>query len=148
MVYQRNSATRIHDCTVFARNWKDQTEVADLRQETYVKVYEAASQGKAFIRESLSFSDHAQPDNRQLRRSSIVQFEIIADVDALGIASNEPSPEHYAADRQQIRTLQTALDSLPPRCREVVIHRKIDGLSQREISKKMGITENTVERHL
>jgi RNA polymerase sigma-70 factor (ECF subfamily) len=42
----------------------------------------------------------------------------------------------------------SAIGELPPRCREVVTLRKIEGLSQREVARKMGITEDTVERQV
>ena len=44
--------------------------------------------------------------------------------------------------------LQAALDQLPPRCREAVVMRKIEGLPRREIAMRMGIAEKTVRRHI
>jgi len=41
--------------------------------------------------------------------------------------------------------LQKALDDLPPRCRQIVILRKIDGLPQREVAQSLGVTEEVVE---
>ena len=46
------------------------------------------------------------------------------------------------------RKLEAALDDLPARCRETFVLRKIDELSQREVAKKMGISEATVEKHM
>ena len=47
--------------------------------------------------------------------------------------------------RQEQRLLAEAIQALPERCREVLFLRKIQGLSQREIAARLGITENTVE---
>jgi RNA polymerase sigma-70 factor (ECF subfamily) len=44
--------------------------------------------------------------------------------------------------------VQDALDHLPPRSRDVVILRQIDGLSRREIAERLGISEQTVKWHL
>ena len=41
-----------------------------------------------------------------------------------------------------------AVNKLPPKCRSVVVLRMIDGLSQREISERLGIAVSTVEKHL
>lgn len=41
--------------------------------------------------------------------------------------------------------LAEAMRSLPVRCREVLILRKIHGLAQKEIAQRLGISENTVE---
>ena len=46
-----------------------------------------------------------------------------------------------------LRRLQTALDRLPPRCREVVIMGRIEA-SGREIATRLGIAEGTVSEHL
>ena len=44
--------------------------------------------------------------------------------------------------------MQAALDDLPPRCRQVVVLRKIDGLSQKEVARQMGVTTETVENQV
>jgi len=58
-----------------------------------------------------------------------------------------PGPNHSVAAREELRLLQSALDRLPPQCREAVVMRKIDGLSRKEIAARMGIAEITVRRH-
>jgi RNA polymerase sigma factor (sigma-70 family) len=51
------------------------------------------------------------------------------------------SPEMQAADRQQ---LTRALESLPPRAREVIILRELEGCSYKEIGEIAGIPIGTV----
>lgn len=41
--------------------------------------------------------------------------------------------------------LQSALDTLSERARQIFILRKVEGLSQKEIAEKLGITEAIVE---
>jgi RNA polymerase sigma-70 factor (ECF subfamily) len=50
--------------------------------------------------------------------------------------------------RPGLRLLQAALDKLPPRCRQVVLMRKVEGFSQKEVAKEMGITIETVENQV
>jgi len=47
-----------------------------------------------------------------------------------------------------LRLLQEALDNLPPRCRQVVLMRKIEGLSQKDVARQMGVTIETVENQV
>jgi RNA polymerase sigma factor (sigma-70 family) len=61
---------------------------------------------------------------------------------------DELTPERHASGRAELRLLQVALDALPPRCREVVEMRKVEGLSQRDVAARLGITEDTVERQV
>ena len=44
--------------------------------------------------------------------------------------------------------MQSALKELPPRCRQVIMLRRVHGLSQREVAQKMGIQEETVENQI
>ena len=44
--------------------------------------------------------------------------------------------------------LQDALEHLPERTRNILVLRRVHGLSQRETAKKLNISEPTVERHI
>ena len=46
---------------------------------------------------------------------------------------------------QESALVHDAINSLPARCREVVLLRKIKGMSQKEIAAALGIAEHTVE---
>ena len=46
------------------------------------------------------------------------------------------------------KALKEAIDTLPEKCREVFLLSKIEGLKNREIAEKLGISEKTVERHI
>jgi RNA polymerase sigma-70 factor (ECF subfamily) len=66
----------------------------------------------------------------------------------LGVSVDEPGPERAAIARQDLRKLQAALERLPSRWREVVVMRKVQGLSLAEIVTRLGIAERTVSQHL
>jgi RNA polymerase sigma-70 factor (ECF subfamily) len=44
--------------------------------------------------------------------------------------------------------LVQALATLPPRCREVTVLRKLKGIPQREVAARLGIAEKTVEEQV
>lgn len=58
-----------------------------------------------------------------------------------------PSAEQLLVVRRRLEALSRLLDRLPPRCREVFWLLRIEGLAQREIAVRLGISLNTVERH-
>jgi RNA polymerase sigma-70 factor (ECF subfamily) len=130
------------------RSWRDQWEVPDLRQDVYVRVYEAALREKPFNPKHFLFQVARNLMIDRSRRKNVVSFESFADFDGMENDGDRPDAEQSAATRQEIRLLMTAIGELPPRCREVVTLRKIEGLSQREVARKMGITEDTVERQV
>lgn len=81
----------------------------------------------------------------QVRRARIVRIETVTEIDALSIEQDEPSPERIAAGRRELARVLALIAALPERCRRVVELRKIHGVPQREIARRLGVTENTVE---
>jgi RNA polymerase sigma-70 factor (ECF subfamily) len=81
----------------------------------------------------------------RVRQMNVVSFEAVADFDKLNVIDDMPSPERSASAREELRKLQKALDALPPRCRQIVVWRKIEGMSQREVARRLGVTEEVVE---
>ncbi len=56
--------------------------------------------------------------------------------------------EEEPIEEMLIKELQIALDTLPPKCREVFILNKADGIKQKEIADKLGISVKAVEKHI
>ncbi|HVT25202.1 MAG TPA: RNA polymerase sigma factor [Rhizomicrobium sp.] len=129
-------------------NWRNQSDIADLRQEVYVRVCEAAREAQPDNTKAFVFRTARNILINRVRREHVVPIEAVADVDALNLAADEPSPDRTVIARDELRRLQSALDRLPERCREAVILGRIEGLSGREIAERMGITESTVSIHL
>lgn len=130
------------------RNWRDAGEIADLRQEVYARVYDGCAQRRPESAQAFVLSTARNLLIDRARRAQIVSIETFADMDTLAPTIDELSPERHLSARSELRLLQLALTLLPARCREVVELRKIEGLSQREVASRMGITEDTVERQV
>jgi RNA polymerase sigma factor (sigma-70 family) len=130
------------------RNWRDADEIADLRQEVYARVFDACALGQPDSAQAFVLSTARNLLIDRARRDQIVDIETFADMDELTPTIDELSPERHLSARSELRLLQRALNLLPERCREAVELRKIEGLSQREVATRMGISEDTVEKHL
>lgn len=130
------------------RNWRDESDLADLRQEVYVRLYESAARSMPAQAKPFMFTTARNLLIDRARRAQIVAIDTVADLEALDISVEELTPERHASGRGELRMLQSAFETLPPRCRQVVELRKIEGLSQREVAQRLGITEDTVERQV
>lgn len=64
------------------------------------------------------------------------------------LASEYPSPERFAVARQELDRLRKAIEELPPKCREVFIRHKFDGVPQSQLAQEYQITLNAIEKHL
>jgi RNA polymerase sigma factor (sigma-70 family) len=130
------------------RNWHDGAEIADLRQEIYLRVYEAACRERPFPVKPFLFQVGRNLMIDRLRQKSIVKIETMDDIAWLDVTDNGPGPEQRVVARQELRRMQAALDELPARCRQVIVLRRVHGLSQREVAKTLGIREETVENQV
>jgi len=130
------------------KKWHTASEVEDFRQDIYERVLEAAEAAIPERTRSFVFLTARNLLIDRLRKESVVAIEAVAELEALDIASDEPGPDRSVFARDLLRRLQAALDQLPPRCREAVVLKRIEGLSQREIAARMGISEQAVANHV
>jgi len=130
------------------RKWRDEAEISDLRQEAYIRVYDAARRNRPLQAKPFLFLTVRNLMIDKLRQKSIVSIETMADFGWSNVSDDKPSPEQNTAARQELQLLQGALDDLPERCRQIVVLRKVEGLSQREVAGRLGVTEDIVEHQL
>lgn len=83
-----------------------------------------------------------------LRRARVVPIETFGEIERLGSLVDEESPEMYASNMQELRLISKQISMLPEKCKEAFVMRKVHGIAQRDIARRMGISENTVEKHI
>lgn len=130
------------------RSGRSDADIADLRQEVYLRVCQQAEKEIPHPVKPLVFTIARNLLIDQVRRGQVIPIESVADLDAMNVAADTPGPDRTLVAREELLLLRGALDKLPPRCREAVILRRIEGLSRREIAERMGISENTVSEHI
>jgi RNA polymerase sigma-70 factor (ECF subfamily) len=129
-------------------HWRNRTDVEDLVQDVYVRIYEAAQKEIPDHPRRFVFTTARNLLIDRARRAQIIPIEALPDADTFDIALDVPSPERSAIARDELRRLQEALDRLPARNREAVVLARVEGLTGREISQRMGLAEATVSHHL
>lgn len=130
------------------RSHRDESELEDICQDAFVKIYEAARQEQPKSVKPFVFTVARNLLIDRARHARVIPIEAALDPEEINIASDEPSPERTVIARDELKRLQAALDRLPKRCREAVILRKVEGLSMREIAERMGVSIKTVDAHL
>lgn len=127
------------------RTWPNSQEIPDLRQEIYVRVYEAAKESRPTFPKSFLFTTARHLITDRVRRARVVSIEAAGDLEDLNVLVDNVSPERRLHAREQLKELSNAFGLLPPRCREVVWLRKVDGISQNEVAQRLSISTRTVE---
>lgn len=130
------------------RVWANRDEVHDLRQEIYVRIYEAAAKSRPLAPKAFLFTTARHLMADRLRRTRIVSIEAMGDLEALNVPIDDISPERRTSAHQELRRLADALGLLPPKCREVVWLRRVEELPQKEVASRLGISEKTVEKQV
>lgn len=132
-----------------ASRFPGMAEIDDIIQEAYSLVLTVHARGtdlqspKAFL--------FATARNRAvdlLRTRTAHRTEALAEIDALNVLDETGDIPETVARNQELELLTHAIQSLPPRCRQVLTLRRLYGHSQREIAARLGISENTVEHQV
>ena len=81
----------------------------------------------------------------RLRRSQVVRLESYTENSALCVEDNANGVEAAAIAREELAQIDGVLATLPERCRTIFTLKRIEGMSQREIAERLGVSENVVE---
>ena len=130
------------------RNWRNDADVADLRQDVYTRVYSSAREALPLHAKPFLFAVARNHLINSAKRLRVVSIEHFADLDSIDGATDDVTPERHESARAELRRVQAGLNNLPERCREAVMLRKIEGLSTREAAVRMGVGVDTIERQL
>jgi len=130
------------------RGGRSSSDVEDLRQDLYEKVFDAARDGIPKSTRAFVFTAARNLLIDHVRHEQVVPFNSVESLEDLSLAIDEPAPDRVVIARQELRRLQAALDKLPERQRKAIVLRKVQGLSIREIAERVGAAERTVEEHL
>src|SRR3546814_5813292 len=128
------------------RNWRADADVVDLRPEIYVRIYESACQRLPLKPKPFLFATARNHLIDRARRANIVSFGQVADLEDSSAFEDALTPQRIASSRDELRRVQAGLDTLPPRCRQVIELRKIQGLSQKETADRLGVSVKAIEQ--
>jgi RNA polymerase sigma factor (sigma-70 family) len=120
-------------------------EAQDIAHDAYIRVYPTVTTKPTEQPEALLYLTARRLAINRLKRRSISPIHHgAADLD--GAASASPSVEQQVMARQELSLLEQAIAQLPPGCRAVLLLRKVELLSHREIAARLGIAISTVEK--
>jgi RNA polymerase sigma-70 factor (ECF subfamily) len=130
------------------QNWRNASDIADIRQEIYARVFAAAQEQIPDNPKRFLLTSARNLLINLVRREQVVPMETFADLDVLGTASDSPEPDRLLIEREDIRRLEAAIKHLPPRTREAIALAYFEGLSRKDIAKRMGITHQTASEFI
>ncbi len=134
--------------TYLRHNWRNASDLPDIRQEIYTRVFEAARENIPENPKQFLLTSARNLLINLVRREQVVPMETFADLDMLGVAANEPLPEGAVIEQEELHRFEAALKHLPARIQEAIALAYFEGLPGKEIARRMGITRSTASHYL
>nr|WP_298726534.1 sigma-70 family RNA polymerase sigma factor [uncultured Steroidobacter sp.] len=123
-------------------------DVDDIVQESYALLAERERVDDILNPRAYLFQVAHSLVVRSIRRARIVPIVAVEDLGLLDLPDDSATPEQNVIAHDDLRELAEVIASMPGQTREAFVLRRVRGLSQREIASHMGLSENTVEKHI
>ena len=133
---------------------KDEDVAKDIVQESFLKFYDRKELTALTSGQSIMFVIVRNSCLDFLRHKKVVKLESIDYLAHLGGEERlyhvdfgfTPSEQLVCKELQS--QIDTVLESLPPKCKEVFIMSRFEGLKNKDIAEKMGTSVTNVEKHI
>jgi RNA polymerase sigma factor (sigma-70 family) len=84
----------------------------------------------------------------QIRHSNVVSITLCGDLELLTVSEPEANAEERLEYRSEVEEVANALKQLPKMCRQTLLLRRLEGLSQKEVARRLNISEKMVEKYM
>lgn len=84
----------------------------------------------------------------RFRRAEVVRIDQSVLLSKLDLEDQQPTPDIVAMDRSELHRVAEVLQEMPPRMREAISLRRIEGLPPAQVAERMNISVSTVETHI
>ncbi len=127
---------------------RDQAECEDLLQRTYERLLSTRMDRVVHSPEHYIHRTARNVGIDHLRQQKPEAYVPLDSLTEEELADDRLSPFDLVALEQQRAILRAIMERLAPRCREVFRLNREEGIEQREIARRLGITLSTVKNHL
>ncbi|MDB6167545.1 MAG: polymerase, sigma-24 subunit, subfamily [Verrucomicrobia bacterium] len=127
------------------RSFPGVRDVDDVVQDSLLRIWTARASRQIGCARAFLFKIARHRALDLLRHDRASPLVGVRDLSALSVAEGDPSPADALSTAEKIEWVAEAIAALPDRCREIVVLRKLQGLSQREVATHLGLSERTVE---
>ena len=123
-------------------------DIEDILQDAFLQTWSIEKKQKIQSPKSYLFRVARNMALKELKKKSRQINAYIEEVNPDELVCNETFTENEVDLNERLTLFEKALATLPPRCRNVFVLRKVFGFSQKEIARRMNISVSTVEKHI
>jgi RNA polymerase sigma-70 factor, ECF subfamily len=141
---------------LLSRMLRDQSEIEDVMQESFIKAYRALPQFRGdsafytwLYRIAINTARNwMASQSRRPSSSSSPQSEDGETFDEIDNLTDNNTPESLLASREIAESVNESIQALPEELRKAIVLREIEGLSYEEIAQAMGCPIGTVRSRI
>jgi RNA polymerase sigma-70 factor (ECF subfamily) len=141
---------------LLSRMLRDQSEIEDVMQESFIKAYRALPQFRGdsafytwLYRIAINTARNwMASQSRRPSSSSSPQSEDGETFDEIDNLTDNNTPESLLASREIAESVNESIQALPEELRTAIVLREIEGLSYEEIAQAMGCPIGTVRSRI
>jgi len=126
----------------------DPQDIEDICQESFLRTYKSLKDAELEKPKSFLFRVAKNLIISDFRRASTRLTEYVEDIDLVESLIDPNDLENNAVAQEKLTIMFESIASLPAKCRQAVLMRKVYGLSTKVIAKRMGISVITVSNYI
>lgn len=123
-------------------------DIEDVVQESYLRAWKARAGQPIRSMRAFLFTVARRVALNIIERQNNADTIAVGDFSSLPVLSDSPSVVEHVSQDEHLAILVEALATLPARCREITVLRKLKDVPQREVACRLGIAEKTVEEQV
>lgn len=134
--------------TFLRRRLRVADDAHDVAQETYIRMmkYEGATDIRSASSVLFRIASNVAFDLERAGRARHVNDHF--PIDDIDLVSDQPSIEQILTGEQRFNLAYAAIDALPPRCKQVFLLSRVNGMTYPQIAAHCGISVKMVEKHI
>lgn len=123
-------------------------DVDDVCQETFLRTYKSSLEKEIKTPKSFMFQVAKNLIFTDFRRASTQLNEYVEDIDLVDSKLELDDLESNTLAQEKLGVMCEAIAGLPNKCRQVVVMRKVYGMTTKDIAKRMNISPVTVSNYI
>jgi RNA polymerase sigma-70 factor (ECF subfamily) len=141
---------RYHDSLIrFLRlRLRVKEDAADIAQEAYIRLMQYEGSKQIHSPSSMLFRIAINVANDQCRADAVRHVSEQLPIEGMDLPSQQPSVDREIAAAQDLEILYRAIESLPPKCRQVFLLSRAQRMTYSQIASHCGISIKMVEKHI
>ncbi len=123
-------------------------DVDDIVQESYLRAWNTRAVEPIKSVRAFLFTVARRLALNTIARQKTAGTDFVGDMAALPVLTDGPGVAEHVSRQETLSLLVEALATLPPRCREITVLRKLKNIPQRQVAAQLGLSEKTVEEQV